>query len=93
MSIYIEVGDRFVVTSDQFQFILQEKKTSVTGKNAGKEWLSTVGYYPRLSQLITGLMRHGALTCDARCLGELNAQIERTAHECAEAFAACKAAK
>lgn len=93
MSIYIEVGDRFVVTSDQFQFILQEKKTSVTGKNAGKEWLSTVGYYPRLSQLITGLMMHGALTCEARCLGELNAQIERTARECAKAFAAGKAAK
>ena len=44
MSIYIEVGDRFVVTSDQFQFILQEKKTAKSGKSAGKEWLGVIGY-------------------------------------------------
>ncbi|MEW5560239.1 DUF5405 family protein [Enterobacter asburiae] len=88
MSIRIEIGDRYVVTSDPFQFILQEKKTAIAGKNAGKEWLNTVGYYPKLSQLINGLMMHDALTCEARCLGELNAQIEKTARECVEAFAA-----
>lgn len=88
MSIRIEIGDRYVVTSDAFQFILQEKKTAKTGRNAGNEWLDVVGYYPKLSQLVTGLMVHDALTCDARCLGELNAQIERTARECAEAFVA-----
>lgn len=46
MSIRIAIGERYVVTSDRFQFILQEKKTAETGKNAGKEWLDVVGYYP-----------------------------------------------
>ncbi|MGU3447611.1 DUF5405 family protein [Enterobacteriaceae bacterium C34A] len=88
MSIRIEIGDRYVVTSDAFQFILQEKKTAKTGKNAGNEWLDVVGYYPKLNQLVKALMVHDALACEARCLGELNAQVERTARECAEAFAA-----
>lgn len=88
MSIRIEIGDRYVVTSDAFQFILQEKKTAKTGKNAGNEWLDVVGYYPKLSQLVTGLMVHDALTCDARCLGELNERIEQTGRECVEAFTA-----
>lgn len=87
MSIRIEIGGRYVVTSDAFQFILQEKKIAKTGKNAGNEWLDVVGYYPKLSQFVTGLMVHDALICEARCLGELSAQIERTARECAEAFA------
>ncbi|HEI0413203.1 TPA: DUF5405 family protein, partial [Escherichia coli] len=55
MSIRIEIGERYVVTSDSFQFILHEKKRAESGKNAGQEWLSVVGYYPKLSQLVSGL--------------------------------------
>ena len=86
MSIRIEIGERYVVTSDPFHFILQEKKTAKAGKNAGKEWLDVVGYYPKLNQLITGLMVHDALTCEARSFGELNERIEWTSRECIEAF-------
>lgn len=37
MSIRIEIGERYVVTSDSFQFILHEKKRAESGKNAGQE--------------------------------------------------------
>lgn len=47
MSIRIEIGERYVVTSDSFQFILHEKKRAESGKNAGQEWLAVVGYYRR----------------------------------------------
>lgn len=43
MSIRIEVGDKWVITSDQYQFILNEKKVVKSGKNAGEEWLGTIG--------------------------------------------------
>lgn len=42
MSIRIEIGERYVVTSDSFQFILHEKKRAESGKNAGQSgwrWL------------------------------------------------------
>nr|WP_097436509.1 hypothetical protein [Escherichia coli] len=42
MSIRIEIGERYVVTSDSFQFILHEKKRAESGKNAGQEWLAVV---------------------------------------------------
>jgi hypothetical protein len=32
MSIRIEIGERYVVTSDRFQFILQEKKPPKQGR-------------------------------------------------------------
>ncbi|MBC0724629.1 hypothetical protein FSH12_015985 [Escherichia coli] len=52
MSIRIEIGERYVVTSDSFQFILHEKKRAESGKNAGQEWLAVVGYY-RLPHLLS----------------------------------------
>lgn len=66
--IRIEIGERYVVTSDSFQFILHEKKRAESGKNAGQEWLAVVGYYPKLSQLVSGLMHHDILTGSAKSL-------------------------
>lgn len=42
MSIRIEIGERYVVTSDSFQFILHEKKRAESGKTPvrnGWRWL------------------------------------------------------
>lgn len=41
MSIRIEINNQYVITSDRYQFILQEKKTATSGKNEGKEWWVT----------------------------------------------------
>lgn len=86
MSIRIEIGDRYVVTSDQFQFILRERKFAKSGNDAGKEYLDTVGYYPKLSQLVSGLLHHSILTGDATAFSALNAEIELLGEKCLEAF-------
>ncbi|EAA3839324.1 hypothetical protein CTX76_004210 [Salmonella enterica subsp. houtenae] len=86
MSIRIEIGGRYVVTSDQFQFILQEKKTAKTGKSAGKEWLAVVGYYPKLHQLVSGLIHHDILTGNATSFKALSAQVEQLGQQCLMAF-------
>lgn len=88
MSIRIEIGDRYVVTSDQFQFILRERKFAKSGSDAGKEYLDTVGYYPKLSQLVSGLLHHSILTGDATAFESLAVQVERVAEQCQAAF--CK---
>lgn len=46
MSIRIEIGERYVVTSDSFQFILHEKKRA--RKAAGQEWLAVVELLPEI---------------------------------------------
>lgn len=86
MSIHIVIDNKFVITSDQFQFILQEKKIAKSGKNAGEEWLSTVGYYPKLSQLVSGLLHNSILTCDSTSLESLAVQVECLAEQCQAAF-------
>lgn len=86
MSIKIVIDNKLLITSDQFQFILQEKKIAKSGKNAGKEWLDTIGFYPTISKLVSGLVLHNVLTSEVLQFTELNKQIEQLGQKCLEAF-------
>lgn len=90
MSIRIEIGDKWVITSDQFQFILNQKKVVKAGKNAGEEWLNTVGYYPMINQLITGLLHQHIQTRTINSLSEMAEEIKNISFICEEAFKAVK---
>lgn len=46
-----------------------------------------VGYYPKLSQLVSGLMHHDILTGSAKSFADLNAQVEQLSKRCSEALA------
>ncbi|BDO02016.1 hypothetical protein [Klebsiella quasipneumoniae] len=55
MSINIVIDNKFVITRVEQLGQMQEKKVAKSGKNAGKEWLDTVGFYPSISKLVSGL--------------------------------------
>lgn len=82
MGIHIEVGDKWVITSDQYQFILSEKKVAKTGKTAGSEWLCTISYYPKISQLIAGLQHYNIQQSAITSLSDMAAEIERVGAIC-----------
>ncbi|HAV7603100.1 TPA: DUF5405 family protein [Escherichia coli] len=86
MGIRIEVGDKWVITSDQYQFILNEKKVAQSGKKAGEEWLDTIGYYPKINQLISGLVHHQIQNSEIKSLKGMADEIERIGHLCISAF-------
>ncbi|EMB5331444.1 DUF5405 family protein [Salmonella enterica] len=86
MGIRIEVGDKWVITSDQYQFILNEKKVAQSGKKAGEEWLDTIGYYPKINQLISGLIHHHIQQSSITTLDEMAAEIERIGEMCASSI-------
>lgn len=86
MSIRIEINHQYVITSDRYQFIVQERKTATSGKNEGKEWLDVVGYYPTIPKLVSGLALHDLLTGDATRFSALETQIKRIAKQCLDAF-------
>jgi hypothetical protein len=82
----INIGDKYVLTADQYQYIVQEKKTVKEGKNAGSEYLSLVGYYPKLSQAITGLIHLDVQLSDVQSLQAMEQHINRVALQCEQAF-------
>lgn len=85
MGIRIEVGDKWVITSDQYQFILNEKKVVKSGNKSGEEWLDTIGYYPKINQLISGLIYHHIQTATINSLVEMASEIERIGNLCTAA--------
>lgn len=86
MGIRIEVGDKWVITSDQYQFILNEKKVVKSGNKSGEEWLDTIGYYPKINQLISGLIHHHIQTATIKSLVEMASEIERIGNLCTTAI-------
>ncbi|RNW26931.1 MULTISPECIES: DUF5405 family protein [Enterobacteriaceae] len=86
MSLRIEIGDKWVITSDQYQFILNEKKVVKSGKKAGEEWLDTIGYYPKINQLISGLIHHHIHGSDITAIDAMAAEIERVGQLCIAAI-------
>ena len=86
MGIRIEVGDKWVITSDQYQFILNEKKVVKTGNKAGKEWLDTIGYYPKINQLISGLIHNQIHGSDITAIDAMAVEIERVGQLCIAAI-------
>lgn len=90
MSLRIEIGDKWVITSDQYQFILNEKKVAQSGKKAGEEWLDTIGYYPKINQLISGLIHHHIHNSAITSIEAMIAEIEHIGELCSDAFGARK---
>ena len=86
MGIRIEVGDKGVITSDQYQFILNEKKVIKSGNKAGEEWLDTIGYYPKINQLISGLIHHQIHGSDITAIDAMAEEIERVGQLCIAAI-------
>ncbi len=77
----ISIGDRYVITSDKYQFILSQKMTFKDGKNAGESYLKQIGFYPRLSQLANALIMIDARESDIESIATLE---KRVALFCAE---------
>ena len=82
----IEIGDKYLVTADQYNYILQEKKVAKEGKNVGNEYLQNVGYFTRISQLVTTLMQLEVRQADISSLSEMNALIKSVGAQCELAF-------
>lgn len=88
MSIRIEIGDKWIITSDRYQFILNEKKVVKSGKKTGEEWLDVIGYYPKINQLISGLAHHYIHNSEIQTLNDIASKIERLGMLCESAFRA-----
>lgn len=86
MGIRIEVGDKWVITSDQYQFILNQKKVVKSGNKAGEEWLDTIGYYPKINQLFSGLIHHQIHGSDITAIDAMAEEIERVGQLCIAAI-------
>lgn len=84
--IHIPVGDKWVITSDSLQFILNKTKVAQSGTKKGQDYLEAVGYYPRMSQLVNGLIHFHIRDSDVQSISALADELERIGAICGDAF-------
>lgn len=60
----ITVNEEYRIVTDEYNFMLQQKKVRKKGKNAGNEIWVTVGYYPSIEYAYEALIRRGLLKED-----------------------------
>lgn len=75
----IDLG-KYVVTADKYQFILNEKRIA---EESGNEYLSVVGYYPQLSQMVKKMFVLDIRESDIKSLQEMAEKIDSLAIELA----------
>jgi hypothetical protein len=84
--IRISVGDNWVVTSDCYQFILNKKKTVLSGDKKGQGYLEVVGYYAKIEQLINGLIHFEIRLSNVNEIAALSKVINQVAQSCQKYF-------
>jgi len=51
----IRIG-KFIITSDDRQYVLSEEKVSKSGKTAGQTYTNDIGYYCKLVDVLNALL-------------------------------------
>ncbi|ATM86731.1 MULTISPECIES: DUF5405 family protein [Yersinia] len=79
--------ENYVITSDEYQFTLSSKNVfGNDSKHAGQTYEKTVGYYPKLSQLITALIMRSVMKSEIDSLQAMQQHINRVSLACEKAL-------
>lgn len=74
------------MTTDAYNFILNEVQVVQNGKNKGKEYLVAIGFYPDIPQLLDGLISKKMLRSRARTLEGFLSEHAKLVEEIRELF-------
>lgn len=74
--IKIKIDDTYQITSDPFQYILQETKTVMEGSKKGDTYLINVSYHGEVYEALQAYKRRQMRFCDATSIDELIKVVE-----------------
>ena len=72
----IKIDDKYVITADSRNYMLQEVKIAKEGKNKGEETHYTIGYYGKIGQALQGFKEHKIRTSNISNFDELLTTIQ-----------------
>ena len=81
MSIKIKITDKYTITSDASNFILNETGIYESGKDKGDAFIRPIKFYPSLSGLAQGFVKHETLHSQANSIKWLYADVRRAIAE------------
>lgn len=72
----INIADKYILTADQYQYILRERKIVQEGKTAGQVHTPIIGYYSKLSHAVSAMIHLNVRESDIKLLQEMNNHIK-----------------
>ena len=82
----IPIDENFRISSDQYQWIIQERKVAETGKNAGKERWVNVSYWGTVQGAVKGLSELMIRLHDSESLTDALEYIEKLSTKLTQAL-------
>ena len=67
----ISLSEDYRISSDSYQFILQERKVTAEGENKGNEYWTSIAYYRKLEHLLERYIDLKIRTSDKKSIKEL----------------------
>ena len=67
----IKLHDDYRLTSDRYQYILQERRISQKGENIGKEYWGNIGYYSNLQIALDDYVDKRVKLSDVKSITEI----------------------
>jgi hypothetical protein len=82
----LTIGDKYLITTDPYNYILQEKKINTTkdSKNFGEEYMVPLGFYRDINQVVSKLLDlkiKGTELKDAESLGSWYEEVNNYIYE------------
>lgn len=68
----IIIDEKFIISSDEYNWILKEKKVS----KEGKEYIVTLGYFGKIEHVVNNLLQRLLKTSETSSLQELISTLE-----------------
>jgi hypothetical protein len=68
----IVVDEKFIISSDEYNWVLKEKKVS----KEGKEYIVTLGYFGNIEQIVNNLLERSLKASEASSIQELITTLE-----------------
>ena len=67
----IRLSEDYQITSDKYQYMLQERKVPTKGENIGKEYWDNIGYYNKLQTVLEDYVDMRVRTSNKNSVAEL----------------------
>lgn len=72
----IQIDDKYLITSDRLNVILNERKVHKTGKDAGVEYCEEISYHPNLASALNKYINLVIAESDCETVKELMAKLD-----------------
>jgi hypothetical protein len=73
----LDINDKYCITSDSFQYVVNVKRVSNSEETKGQEYLTPEAYLPSITQCLKWIVDHSIRTSNTQGFRELQSHLNK----------------